>query len=325
MIDLPPDDDPVAALTAAALEGDDKAYLDALLRTSLVMPTEPGRQRWAAVPIAGHGTFVVAFSSEQALNEAPVATGHSIVWPVLDLLHAWPDPAWSLMVDGGRPTQVVFAPDAVAALAERAVAEYPVDAALRAARRDPDAYLNALLPAEVVVPMLPTGSPSRDLSDPEFAWWRVTDTSPGEQSSPRGQESPKGPPGGQGSPGAPGGRGGHGGEMIVLFSSPVRLRTRLGDVPWLLADFLGVLEHWPDGAAAVVDPDHHIGAVLPAGVMRRAQAWARDRLWEAEQEARRVLGGDVYDSTDEERVRQAREAILRLVSRADSTGSGTAG
>jgi hypothetical protein len=47
----------------------------------------------------------------------------------------------------------------------------------------------------------------------------------------------------------------------------VRLRARLGDVPWLIAAFADVLAHWPRGRAALIDPEHHIGAELPAAAM----------------------------------------------------------
>jgi hypothetical protein len=286
-----PDEQLLSALHDAIRRADHQAYLETLLETSLVMPTDPARQQWAVVPADGDAAYVVAFSSVDALRESPAATAEQyIVWPVVDLLHAWPDPGWSLLVDGGLPTQAVLDPGVVAQLAEWAAQIYPLDAALRAAGTDPVAYIDALLTSEIVVPMAPEGSPSRDLSDPEFAWWRVA----------------AGPDDGSGERSAAG---------IFLFSSPVRLQTRLGDVPWLQADFVNVLEHWPDGHAALVDPDHHIGAVLPADLMRRAAVWLRDTLWEAEEAARRVLGDDATGDADAERVwaalQAARQAVLR--------------
>jgi hypothetical protein len=85
------------------------------------------------------------------------------------------------------------------------------------------------------VPMRPKGSPSRDLANPAFAWWHTGDADSG--------------------------------AGVALFSSPVRLQASLGDVPWLVAPFTSVLSHWPDGCAAVVDPDHHNGMSLPAEAM----------------------------------------------------------
>jgi hypothetical protein len=102
---------------------------------------------------------------------------------------------------------------------------------------------------------------------------------------------------------------------IVLFSSPIRLQTCLGDVPWLQSAFIEVLEQWPDGHAALVDPGHHIGAVLPADLMQPAARWLRDTLWEAEQAASRVLGSGGTGEADPERVQAAldaaRQAVLR--------------
>jgi hypothetical protein len=296
-----PDEQLLSALHDAIRRTDQQAYLDTLLQTSLVMPTDPARQQWAVVPAdGGDAAYMVAFSSVEALRESPAATVEQyIVWPVIDLLHAWPDPGWSLLVDGGLPTQAVLDPGVVAELAEWATQAYPLDAALRAAGTDLVAYLDALLTSEIVVPMLPEGSPSRDLSDPEFAWWRVV----------------AGPDDGSGDRSEAG---------IVLFSSPVRLQTLLGDVPWLQADFVDMLEHWPDGQAALVDPDHHIGAVLPADLMRQAAVWVRDTLWEAEEAARRVLD-DAAGDADAERVWAALQAARRTVLRHRPTGVPAAG
>jgi hypothetical protein len=296
-----PDEQLLSALHDAVRRADHEAYLDTLLQTSLVMPTDPARQQWAVVPADGDAAYVVAFSSVEALRESPAATVEQyVVWPVIDLLHAWPDPGWSLLVDGRLPTQAVLDPGVVARLAEWAAQAYPLDAALRAAGTDPVAYLDALLTSEIVVPMLPEGSPSRDLSDPEFAWWRV-DAGPDDGSGDRSAAA------------------------IVLFSSPVRLQTRLGDVPWLQADFVDMMEHWPDGHAALVDPDHHIGAVLPADLMRRTSVWLRDTLWEAEEAARRVLGDDATGDADAERVWAALQAARRAVLRHGPTGVPAAG
>lgn len=226
------DEEVVAALHAAARRGDADAYVAALPHACLVMPATDG---WAVADTAA-GTHVVVYTSVEALPDG--ASGHT-VWPAFDLLHGWPDPAWSLLVDGGLSTQVELAPEAVPVAAALAAAAYPLDAALWRAGGDPRSYLDAVAAADVVVPMRPGGSPSLDLADPEFAWWRAD------------------------------------GPAVALFTSPVRLRARLGDAPWLVAAFADVLRHWPDGHAALVDPDHHIGAHLPADAMAAMAEAAR--------------------------------------------------
>jgi len=150
-------------------------------------------------------------------------------------VHAWPDPKWSLLIDGTLDTQVQVEPDAIEQLAASATQAYPLDAALRTAAGHPRSYLEALIGADVIVAMRPKGSASRDLANPAFAWWHTGDAESG--------------------------------AAVALFSSPVRLQATLGDIPWLVAPFTAVLSHWPDGCAAVVDPGHRNGMSLPAEAM----------------------------------------------------------
>ncbi|MCW6010089.1 hypothetical protein K1W54_36920 [Micromonospora sp. CPCC 205371] len=223
-----PDEYILGALHDAVHRGDPDAYLAALVDSCLVVPGDPAGGGWPVVETPD-GVCVVAYTMLEALP--PGIDGYAI-WPAFDLLHGWPDPEWSLSVDSGLPTHVTVEPSGIAEAAARAADMYPLDVALWAAGGDPRSYLDAVVGAEVVVPMRPDGSPSRDLTDPEFAWWRAPD-----------------PP------------------AIALFTSPVRLRARLGEVPWLVTGFIDLLRHWPDGHAALMDPDHHIGATLPAEAM----------------------------------------------------------
>lgn len=220
-----PDEYVLGALYDAVHRGDPDAYLAALVDSCLIVPGDPAEGGWPVVETPD-GVCVVVYTT------LPVDIEQYSIWPAFDLLHAWPDPEWSLSVDSGLPTQVTVEPSGVARAAARAADTYPLDVALWQAGGDPEPYLDALVAADVAVPMRPEGSPSLDLTDPEFAWWRAPD-----------------------------------GQAIALFTSPVRLRARLGDVPWLVARFVDVLRHWPDGHAALIDPDHHIGATLPAEAM----------------------------------------------------------
>lgn len=229
------DEQLLAVLHHAARTDDDDTYLSTLLDISLVMPREPDSQDWAVAEV-GESTVVVVYSSVEAMHASPVGdTVAYVVWPVLDLLHAWPDPQWSLLIDATLDTQVQIEPNVVTELAGRAAAAYPLDAGLRAAGGHPRTYLKALIDADIVLPIRPKGSPSRDLANPSFGWWHIGDTDAT--------------------------------LAVMVFSSPVRLHASLGDVPWLIAPFRQVLAHWPDGWAAVVDPDHHLSMWLPAEAM----------------------------------------------------------
>ncbi|GAA0710919.1 hypothetical protein Drose_24925 [Dactylosporangium roseum] len=225
----------LTVLHTAARRDDDETYLATLLDIGLVLPTSPSDEGWPMTE-TDDGPIVFAFSSVELMRASladHVVTG--VVWPVLDLLHTWPDPAWSLLVDGSHGSQVLILPDAIAQLATRAVDAYPLDTALRGAAGHPRSYLNTLIAADVVVPLRPKGSPTHDLAKPDFAWWRTGDSAAD--------------------------------PAVVLFSSPVRLQVSLGDVPWLVAPFVEVVRHFPDGCAAQVDPDHQIGMRLPGEAM----------------------------------------------------------
>jgi hypothetical protein len=225
----------LAVLHSALRRDDDATYLATLLDAGLVVPTDRNGENWALAQ-TDSGTMVVVFSSVEAMHASPVGDAMTyVVRPVIDLVHAWPDRKWSLLIDGTLDTQVLIDSEAVAELAERAAEMYPLDAAIRAADGHPRTYLRALLSADVIVPMRPKGSPARDLASPGFAWWHIGDS--GNVPS------------------------------VALFTSPVRLQVSLGDVPWLAAPFKTVLAHWPDGCAAVIDPEHHLGMSLPAEAM----------------------------------------------------------
>jgi hypothetical protein len=85
-------------------------------------------------------------------------------------------------------------------------------------------------------------------------------------------------------------------------------------VSWVQAPFLDVVEHWPDGHAGLIDPDHHIGARLPADVMRQLAGRVLDMLWDAEQVIRQMVGDDGV--VDEEQARLAvAQACRTLVDR----------
>ena len=273
-----PDTHLLGLLDRAVRLGDSETYLTALLETCVVMPTD-STGGWPTASVED-GTMLMVFTSIERLVSSPVGAqaSSSILWPVLDLVHHWPNPEWSLIVDPLLESQVLLEPSVIEELVRRATVGYPLDAALRTAGDDPAAYLNALLAAEVVVPTVPGGSPSRDLSDPDFAWWL---DGPGTSN-----------------------------EGIAIFSSQVRLQARLGDVPWMVAPFVEVLEHWPAGCAALVDPDHHLGRRIPGQVLDRFTARLAEAAQLAEAAAVKVLEDCAGQAPDGQGVTEPTEEMI---------------
>ena len=214
----------------------------ALLDSCLVMPAAPDGDSWPVTRDPDGIPVVLLFTSVDRLRASRIGAGDDrySVWPVLDLLAWWPDPTWKILIDPEQPGEVLITPEVIAALTERATEAYPLDAALRAADGDAERYLDALVAAEVVVPIASGGSPSRDLADPDFAWW-LTETADSARA-------------------------------VALFSSPCRVSARLGDADWIITPFVEVLAHHPPGCAVLVDPDFHLGALLPAEMIAAMRA-----------------------------------------------------
>jgi hypothetical protein len=243
-------DEPVERRLRTAVRDDDRTgYLRALVDSGLVLPISPAAAagdapiEWATESFEGR-TYAFSFTSTTAMA---TATGRANapyrVVAAVDVVYDLPDPSWWLAIDPGMPGQVFLGPEGIQGLREAELAVRPVDAELRAANKtgQADAYLLALLGAEVVVPMVPDGSPSRDMTDPEFAWWLA------DQDSAR--------------------------PAAIVFTSEARLRATFGEVPWLAVDFADLLSGWEGAVDLSVNPGSGTGARLPFETLRNLAAW----------------------------------------------------
>jgi hypothetical protein len=158
------------------------------------------------------------YTSIEALQQSvPESAGSFRVVALADLVDTV-DPAHVIAVDPGRPTAAHLPAGRLRALVEAAMPPAnEAEAAMVTARRIGalDALLAALVRAEMHVPMR-AASPSRDLTDPGFAWLAIP---------------------------------GDGGTDVTVpvFTSPDRLHGYLGgDVDFVVVNALHLAEVWPD-------------------------------------------------------------------------------
>lgn len=181
------------------------------------------RQRW---PDPGHqlavnpGTPIAAFLPPQAVAE--VAAGDRSLVPIEDLQRAMVDEAHTqirraCLVELGGSLGSGAEPGADPAAAPAGALEVALQAAVD--REDGEAFLSALLAAQVILPTeSPVPGPER-IYDDGFPWRRT------------------------GSEQAP---------SIPVFGSAAALEsTMAGDPPRIEVDFLDVLANWPDEAYAL--------------------------------------------------------------------------
>jgi hypothetical protein len=260
-----------AAMAAAVAAGDQIAYLKALSGESLVLPITPeaaaGREPVRFATSEAFGVkYVLAFTSGPAL---PPHVEHVRRAPLFEIVHAVADLGWGLAVDPGLSLQSFLAPEAVRDLKAWEPVWTPLDFALRKAVEadDRDAYMAALLEGSLVLP-LPTdeelaldGDPepvaaapagywtavpsdqqpsavvSRDVTDPEFPWWRT--------------ERVDGVP------------------LILAFTSVAHLQAELGDRDWIVVGFIEIVASWPEeGFGLRLNPGGTNGMELPAEALR---------------------------------------------------------
>ncbi|MFI5906784.1 SseB family protein [Dactylosporangium sp. NPDC051541] len=254
---------------AAAVAGRDQlAYLQALAEEALYVPISPGvatgREpvRLATYP-AGGVTYVLAWTSGSVL---PPEITHVRRTPLFELVHTIAPLGWGITVNPGRPLQADLSPDAIRTLVPWEPEWYPLDDRLRQAVRaeNREAYLAALLEAHLLLPLpteeelTPEADPdahepgdywtavrtdrivpsvSRDVTDPEFPWWRTERVD------------------------------GH--QVIFAFTSVAQLQSEVGDREWIAVPFVDIVVSWPeDGGALRLNPGGSNGMELPPEALR---------------------------------------------------------
>ncbi|MFB4301916.1 SseB family protein [Actinomadura sp. NTSP31] len=96
-----------AALIEARERGDQQAYLRLLARATLYLPAsgDPTAENRFATAQFGDGTFVLAFTSPEAMNRS--LQGQAVQHREASLSHLsrhWPHPEWQLAIDPGLPS-----------------------------------------------------------------------------------------------------------------------------------------------------------------------------------------------------------------------------
>ncbi|MDG4762758.1 SseB family protein [Solwaraspora sp. WMMD406] len=269
--------DPERAMLAC---GDDRqAYLTALASGPLLLPVPPPETdggvspaAWPTARLDGE-THVLAFTSPEAI--AACLPGQRVEYrlvSITDLASWWQDPQWWLAVDPGLPIGARVSGAELARLAATgptvgaATGPVPGEEELRAAidGQDPDALTAALLRSELVVPLAPDGSASRDVTDPDFPWWCLPDAA-GEPSLP-------------------------------VFTSEQRLRQVLGDHDFVVLSSVQLAGAWPDPSwQLMLNPGTPLAASIPGESVQALHGWLdglRTALTEAVDEERQRLLAD---------------------------------
>jgi hypothetical protein len=241
---------PVEQRLLDALRGNDfGTYVAMVAEARLVVPVaaEPGTDRPRPLPVAFDDgtTAVVAFTSAEGLCRVmtPEAAGGYQQVSLTELAEHWPDPAWLLVLNPGLPISAHIPGDRLAGvLASVFEPVNETERAMLAARRagDGEELMLTVLGAELHVPIRPDGGPSRDITDPRFPWLVER----------------------------------YGADEVYLpvFTSPERLRGRLGDVDFVVLDVPPLLRAWPDDRwVLAVNPCTPVAATL-TGEMVRAVA-----------------------------------------------------
>jgi SseB protein N-terminal domain len=108
-------------LADAKSRGDHTTYFDLLLSADLVLPAtgpaveDPDTAEFPTTMIGG-GTYVVVFTSPQALVRSGHRPGLYRRTSFAQLTLGWPDPSWHLAINPGLPSEVHLDPSAVARL-----------------------------------------------------------------------------------------------------------------------------------------------------------------------------------------------------------------
>lgn len=250
-----------AAMLAAAQQRDQPAFLAAVRSSQLLLPvTEAaadGREapRWTTGELEGT-TFLPAFTSPEAIAAAlPGVDVRYRVTSFQDLAAAWPHPDWRLALNPRLPIAAQLDYDVITALASqrqppptRPAQLTPGEEELWQAIVDGDStnYLATLVRQTLLLPLAPEGGLSRDLTDPQFPWWRVTDDA--------------------------------GVTTIPVFTSEYLLREALAvDHDYIEVGPLQLVDSWPDPRYSLaIDPDTGLATLLTGEQVQTLDTFFRE-------------------------------------------------
>jgi hypothetical protein len=178
-----PDGELEERLLFARAKADDERFMRRLALADLLLPLLPEEVaagqgfNWVTSVISGQ-QCVVAFTSEKAMYGLMHAEPPYRLARFFDLGRTWPDPKVWLAVDPGLPIESYLTPEVIINLGSLASEPAtPLEEALAAAldEEDIEGYARALLGADVVLPIDPNGSATREVTDPDFPWTRLED------------------------------------------------------------------------------------------------------------------------------------------------------
>lgn len=294
--DWRPATDTEIALSTAAESGDRTAFLAALAAGPLLLPISPaaaaGQEpvRWATAA-QDETTFLLAFTSAEAISAC--LPGQHVPYRVTnlaDLVAAWPDPAWWLVVDPGLPIGTRLPLDLLrqAPKPEPIPGESELLTAIQ--QQNENAFVAALLRCELAIPLDPGGSTSRDVTDPDFPWVLLPDPT--------------------------------GGTRVMAFTSEARLRRTLGDHDAVFVSSVHLAENWPDQSwVLALNPGTPVATDLPGNAFRRLGDWVGElrtvMTEEFERERERLVAGESEPAIPRQVDRGGGEAATGVEAEAD--------
>lgn len=262
-----PQNDVEQRLFDAAGRRDRDAFFKILLGSQVVVPadpetpwgTRPGEADFPWHPVLVNGnTSVLAFTSLRWMHDA-IGPCRFLMPEFLDLVSAWPEADWTLVLNPGTPVDATLPGEQVKALAgtPEPAPPVPVGAAAvpdfepgnrvdedlldAAVRGDTDAFLRVLLSAGVLVPIPDDASPDIIPGDAEFRW----DAAMRDAST------------------------------VQVFTSYERLREGQGGSRYVQAAFRELITAWPDtGWTMALNPGTRIGATLRGHQVRELSEWS---------------------------------------------------
>ncbi|WP_433613758.1 SseB family protein [Dactylosporangium sp. CA-139114] len=263
------------AMAAAVAAQDQIAYLKALSDEALYLPITPaaaaGREPVTLATSPADGTtYVLAWTSGPALPPEVQAVRRA---PLFEVVHAIQERGWGIAVDPGLPVQAYLSPDAVRTLPPWEPEWWPLDDALRRAvlAEDREAYMAALLEAHLVLPLpteeeLAAASPRPDPDDPEAAYWTVVRTDRIVPSISRDVTDPE----------FPWWRAElvDGREIIFAFTSVAHMQAEVGDREWVSVPFIDIVVAWPESDSAS-GPQSGAGSWSQGGSRSGAGSWSQ--------------------------------------------------